>query len=139
MFFALKKIIGRTDIADFPALGLKSVPVKIDTGAYTSSMHCIYARAENGVLKCRFFDQTEPETHFTTYKKAIVRSSNGYVEQRYKIKTTIALFNKVYKIDLTLTSREKMKFPVLIGRQFLNKKFMVNPSVTNLSFKHKDT
>ena len=35
-----KKVIGRIDKADFPLLGLFDIDVKIDTGAYTSSIHC---------------------------------------------------------------------------------------------------
>jgi len=36
-----KKItIGRKDKVDFPELGLKDIPVKVDTGAYTSAIHC---------------------------------------------------------------------------------------------------
>jgi len=35
-----KQLIGMTDIVDFPDLGLCDVPVKVDTGAYTSSLHC---------------------------------------------------------------------------------------------------
>jgi len=135
---ALKKTIGRTDKADFPGLGFNDVPVKIDTGAYTSSMHCIYSKKENGLLKCRFFEKDEPETVFEKFDQTKVKSSNGLIERRYKIKTTIILFNKAYKINLTLTSREKMKYPVLIGRQFLNKKFVIDPGVTNLSFKNKN-
>jgi len=35
-----KKTIGRIDKADFPELNLHNIEVKIDTGAYTSAIHC---------------------------------------------------------------------------------------------------
>ena len=35
-----KKILGRKDLVSFPDFELENVPVKIDSGAYSSSMHC---------------------------------------------------------------------------------------------------
>ncbi len=34
------KIIGRKDRLDFPDLNLENIEVKVDTGAYSSSIHC---------------------------------------------------------------------------------------------------
>ena len=36
----MKTIIGRKDKADFPELFLKNISLKVDTGAYTSTIHC---------------------------------------------------------------------------------------------------
>lgn len=36
----MKKIIGRTDLIDFPELDLWNIGAKIDSGAYTSAIHC---------------------------------------------------------------------------------------------------
>lgn len=136
----MKKTIGRIDKVDFPLLDVYEIAVKIDTGAYTSSIHCKNVIEENGVLKCNFLDEEHPdydgkEIVFKEYKTAQVKSSNGIIQTRYKIKTDIILFGERHEISLTLSDREEMKFPVLIGRTFLNKKFIVDPSLTNLSFK----
>ena len=136
----MKKIIGRTDKADFPELDLFEIAVKVDTGAYTSSIHCANVQVVGGVLKCNFYDKEHAnyngkEVAFKTFKTAHVKSSNGIIQKRYKIKATIVLFQKTYKINLTLSDREEMKYPVLLGRQFLNKKFIVDPGLTNVSFK----
>lgn len=136
----MKKIIGRIDKADFPELDLFEIAVKVDTGAYTSSIHCANVQIIEGVLKCNFYDKEHVnyngrEVTFKTFKTARVKSSNGIIQKRYKIKTSIVLFQKTYKINLTLSDREEMKYPVLLGRQFLNKKFIVDSGLTNVSFK----
>jgi len=138
-----KKLIGRIDKADFPLLGLFDIDIKIDTGAYTSSIHCHKVIIEEGVLKCNFYDKGHPlyngkEIIFKTYDIAKVKSSNGIVQQRYKVKTTMVLYNKKYSINLTLSTRDDMKYPILIGRRFLNKKFIVDVNLKNLSFENKE-
>jgi hypothetical protein len=137
-----KKVIGRTDKADFPELGLNDIDIKIDTGAYTSSIHCANIREENNVLICTFLDPSHPnydgrELTFTSYDIAAVKSSNGEIQYRYAVKTKIIIFKKKYSISLTLSSREDMRFPVLIGRKFLTKKYIVDTELTDVSFKNK--
>ncbi len=137
-----KKTIGREDCLDFPELDLKEVTCKIDTGAYTSSIHCSKIIEDGKSLRCKFYSKGHPnfngkEVVFKTFTFADVKSSNGQVENRYKIKTTIIFFGKSYKINLTLSTRDDMKFPVLIGRQFLKKKFLVDVDLENESFKQK--
>ncbi|PWK20369.1 ATP-dependent zinc protease family protein [Xanthomarina spongicola] len=138
-----KKVIGRVDKADFPLLDLYDIDIKIDSGAYTSSIHCHQVKVEDGLLKCTFYDKDHPlyngkEIVFKTYDTAKVKSSNGIVQERYKVKTTIIIFNKKYKINLTLSTRDDMKYPILIGRRFLNKKFVVDVSLKNLSYLKKN-
>ena len=40
----MKKIIGRLEKVSFPAFQLHNIDAKIDTGAYTSSIHCKKAK-----------------------------------------------------------------------------------------------
>lgn len=139
--FMTKKILGRVDKIDFPELKLNTVDVKIDTGAYTSAIHCSNIREENHKLYCTFESNGHPnfksdEVVFQNYTYTDVKSSNGHKENRYKIKTTTIFFGKSYKINLTLSTRDDMKFPVLIGRQFLKQKFLVDVDLDNQSFKN---
>lgn len=138
-----KKTIGRVDKADFPALNLFEIDLKIDTGAYTSSMHCHKFFEEDGVLKCLFYAKGHPlyneqQIIFENFSTAKVKSSNGSVQVRYKVKTSIIIFNKKYSIYLTLTDRDDMKYPILIGRKFLLNKFIVDVSQKNVSFNQKN-
>ena len=71
---------------------------------------------------------------FKEFNTIKVRSSNGIAQKRYEIKSTLKIFGKVYKISLSLSDRKEMKFPVLIGRKFLNGKFIVDPQLKDISF-----
>ncbi len=137
-----KRVIGRFDKADFPDLHLEDISVKVDTGAYTSSIHCYNIKEEKGVLKCTFLDEEHPLYNgkvftFTDYDVVFVRSSNGMVQKRYQIQTHITLFEKTFKISLSLSARQEMRFPVLLGRKFLTKKFIVDTEYFDVSFNKK--
>ncbi len=137
-----KIIIGRKDVADFEKLNLFSIEVKIDSGAYTSSFHChkIGTVVKNGkeLLRCNFLDPGHPQYHekeffFEEFEIKNVRSSNGTVEERFLISTEITIFKERFPIELTLTERQEMKYPVLLGRKFLSKRFVIDTSKKNLS------
>ena len=137
-----KKIIGRTDKADFPQLGFENIDVKVDTGAYTSSIHCNHIKEEGDKLSCTFLDPQHPdyngrEMTFTEYDITAVKSSNGDIQYRYVVQCDIRIFNKIHKISLTLSSREDMRFPVLLGRKFLTKKYIVDTELTDVSYNQK--
>lgn len=123
-------------------MDLFNIEVKIDTGAYTSSIHCTNIKVEENYLKCNFLDEEHPSYHgkeivFDQYDVKVVKSSNGQSEARYRIQTQIVIFGKTHPIYLTLSDRMEMKFPVLLGRRFLSNKFIVDINKTNLSFKLK--
>ncbi|MGB3591764.1 MAG: RimK/LysX family protein [Nonlabens sp.] len=134
-----KLTIGRKDKADFPKLEIEGIDVKIDTGAYTSSIHCKDIEERDGVLSATLLDQAYDQYHgkriqFDNYKISQVRSSNGTVEERYEVKANIRLFDRLMTISLTLSNREEMKFAVLIGRKFLAGKFIVDPDLQDISY-----
>ena len=141
-----KIIIGRKDFADFELLELFGIEVKIDSGAYTSSFHChkIEKIIRNGkeTIRCNFLDPGHPQFHekefsFEDFKIRNVKSSNGMVEERFSILTEITIFKEKYPIELTITDRLDMKHPVLLGRKFTSKKFLIDTSKKNLSLKNK--
>lgn len=141
-----KLLIGRKDKADFPEFKLENLEVKIDSGAYTSSIHChlIEEQIKNGVSVICFqlLDPRHPGFHgkkfeSSRFKTKRVKSSNGQKEERYIIKTEIILFGKTYSVELSLAERGSMKTPVLLGRKLLNKNFLIDTSRKNLSYKQK--
>ena len=142
----MKIIIGRQDKADFPEFSLEDIDIKIDSGAYTSSIHCSSIKEitvnEEKIIKFTLLDPDHPlynNKKFTTknYSSKLVKSSNGISEFRFMIQTEIVIFNQNFPIYLTLSERKDMKFPILIGRKFLNTKFMIDPIKKNLSHKLK--
>lgn len=132
-----KKIIGRIEKVDLPALNLNNLDAKIDTGAYTSSLHCHHIQIEQkeGERWVQFYvlDPDHPEYEKRPYKSRVhkikkVKSSNGQVEERVVIKQAIRFCGENRQIQLSLTDRSEMKFPVLIGRRFLSGKYLVDVS-----------
>lgn len=131
-----KRIIGRREVVDFPELGLYGIIAKIDTGAYTTALHCHDIREENGVLYFKLLDPTHPEytmteKKFTTYFQKEIKNSFGEVEKRYIIKTIIKIGRKRIKSVISLTDRGTMRYPVLIGRKLLKNKFIVDVALLN--------
>jgi hypothetical protein len=143
----MKTTIGRIDKADFPELHLVDIDLKIDSGAYTSSIHCSDIK-EIEVEGAHFirFTLLDPEHDFYNNKKfhtknyasKMVKSSNGISEKRFLIETEIVIFNESFPIHLTLSERKDMTFPILLGRKFLNKKFVIDTAKKDLSFKLKN-
>ncbi|MFD2551303.1 ATP-dependent zinc protease [Bizionia sediminis] len=139
-----KQLIGRTDKIDFPKLDLFNVDAKIDSGAYTSAIHCSKIIETENTLRCTFYSKGHPnfngkEVVFTDYSLTNVKSSNGFKENRFKIKSEVVVFGKTYKINLTLSTRDDMRFPVLLGRQFLAKKFLIDVDLQNVSYNKKQS
>ena len=141
--FAENIIVGKNDRVDLPLLKLENLKAKIDTGAKTSSLHCSYIEQidENTVI----FEVLD-ETHKKYRKKrfsmpivriATVRSSNGTVENRYVIATDLIIFNKKFNTEFTLRNRAKMNYPILLGREFLQKGFIVDVREKDISFSRK--
>lgn len=133
-----KKItIGRIEKIDMPNLSLFNLDAKIDTGAYTSSLHCHHIEPfkKDGKDWVRFYvlDPDHPEYEETQYECPIfkikpVKSSNAQVEERVVIKQKTKFSRYHRTIELSLTNRSEMKYPVLIGRKFLTGHFIVDVS-----------
>lgn len=141
-----KLLIGRRDKADFPDLELSEIEVKVDTGAHTSSIHChdIETFMSDGVKRVRFklLDPEHPaynhkDFDLPVFKSKFVKSSNGVKEYRYIIKTRILIAKKPFPIELSLTDRSEMKYPVLLGRRALAGRFVVDVSLLNFHFKQR--
>ena len=131
-----KLTIGRREQIDFPELGLFGVIAKIDTGAYTSALHCHDIYEEKGVLHFKLLDPSHPEYNeqdqkFTEYSQKEIKNSFGEIENRFIIKNIIRMGHKQIKALISLSDREKMRYPVLIGRKLLKNRFVVDVSLLN--------
>lgn len=142
-----KTIIGRREIANLPQFGLNYVDVKVDSGAYTSSIHvssCKEVELEGAtLLEVIFLDENhsafDNEKHyFQEYRIKKVKSSNGHEQLRYFIKCSIELLGRKIKTEFSLTERKGMRYPILLGRKLLNKRFIIDTSLVNVSKKNKE-
>lgn len=129
-----KKIIGRREIVDIVELELFDLDAKIDTGADSNALHCDDIVLDDaGLVHFKLHDEVHPSYHgkqitMPLYKVKRVKSSNGELQLRPSIKVTLCFFGKRYKSVVSLTNRADMKYPMLIGRRFLNKRFLVDVS-----------
>jgi len=114
-----------------------NIEAKIDTGAYSSSIHCDDIHLHEGMVDFRLLDDSHPDYHdhpitLPVHKIATVKSSNGTTEERIFIKTDIALGHNRYSAILSLSDRASMAYPMLIGRTFLEGRFLVDVSLAKV-------
>jgi hypothetical protein len=136
------KILGRYDRVDLPELGLTNIHAKIDTGAFTCSLHCHKAHVVDGKLEFILLDEEHPEFTgmkfaFEKYEVRNIKNSFGEVEKRYVIITTIKIFEEEITAEFSLSNRGSLKFPILIGRKILRDRFLIDVKKKNLSYKEK--
>ena len=139
-------IVGRREKISLPDYKLENIEAKVDTGAYSTSIHCkdIYVeRNKENNEQILFFtlpkrkyklkDDLVLQSKIFTRKKVI--SSSGHAELRYIIKTHLKLGEKELFTDISLADRSNLKFPILIGRKVLSKGFLVDVRKINLTLK----
>lgn len=137
------EILGRSDRVDLPGLGLYNIHAKIDTGAYTSSLHCSSAEVVNGKLEFVLLDEEHPEFTgmkftFKKFEQREIKNSFGEAELRYVIKTKVKIYEHIIKAEFSLSNRGSLKFPVLLGRRILRNRFYIDVTKKDLSFKSKN-
>ncbi len=134
--------LGRSDRVDLPGLGLVDIQAKIDTGAYTCSLHCLRAEIVEGSLEFVLLDEEHPEFtgmkyRFKKFDQREIKNSFGEAELRFVIKTKVKLFDQVIRAEFSLSNRGNLKFPVLLGRKILRHRFLIDVTKKDLSFIHK--
>jgi hypothetical protein len=140
-------IIGWQEIVVFPDWKRIKMRAKVDTGAHSAAIHAeeykihrlpsVPHRPVNEEIEMKLKVGTVERPKYIWVKAPIVdyrnvKNSGGRIEERPFISTGIEFGNYRYPIILSVTNREKMKFPVLLGRTFLSGKFLIDPSAKSL-------
>ena len=142
----IKTIIGRYDKIDLPLMNLYDIDAKIDTGADGSAIHChhieLVKKQGKKLLHFILLDPSHPNYdnksfYFKDYKRRTIKNSFGTSEKRFLIKTKIVLFGRERTTEFSLSDRGNLNYPVLLGRRFLYRKFIVDVSRSNLSYRRK--
>lgn len=129
-------IIGWREWVDLPALGLGGIKAKMDTGARTSALHAINLELAqvDGMLVAHFdvlprqrSDDDPTSVTATVTDQREVRSSSGALDLRPVISTEIRLLDTIVVAEVTLTNRDEMGFRMLVGRQAIRRRFVVDP------------
>mgnify|MGYP000126732777 CR=1 FL=1 len=134
-------IIGSEEWCSFEEFGIPAIKARVDSGAKTSSI-----QANNIKI---FFKETEEWVRFEVsplqenrsisikceakvHAKRSIKSSIGISEERIVIKAPITMGEDTFEIEITLANRDSMEFRMLLGREALYNRYLVNPSATYL-------
>lgn len=129
--------IGTTEFVSLPDDGIADVPAKIDTGADGSVIWASNIRLEDGKLLFNFFApgsafyRTEPVVT-TAFRVTRVRNSFGTEEFRYKIRLKLRLGEHTLTRWFSLADRSRNNYPILLGKNFLKNRFIVDVAKKNL-------
>ena len=129
-------VIGWREIVALPDLGISRIEVKVDTGAKSSALNAFplhkFQRNSQEIIRFKVYPyQQDTKYVITTEAKLLehreVRNSGGETQLRPVILTTVELGGREWEIELTLTNRDVMKSPMLLGRQAVRDRFLVDP------------
>jgi hypothetical protein len=138
-------IIGWREQLALPDLGIPEVKAKIDTGARSSALHAFdvetFERDGKPMVRFKVHPyQRDAQRTVTAEAELIdqrqVRNSGGQAQVRPVIKTTVEINGYTFPIELTLTNRDAMGFRMLLGRQAVRRRFLVD---AGKSFLHSST
>lgn len=124
-----KMIIGRAEQVKFPELDDVKVHARIDSGARTSAIWGDAMVNQDGKLEVTFFGDSSKKYEYAEFDRQVVATSTGHIEKRYKIRLLIVLKGKKIRASFTIANRSSQVYPVLIGRNVLRGKFLVDVKV----------
>lgn len=128
-------VIGWREWIELPALGIRRLKAKIDTGARSSSLHAFdlktFERDDKEFVQFKVHPLQRNSKKTVTCEAEIleyrsVRSSTGHAQKRPVILTTIEALGEEWEIEVTLANRDEMGFRMLLGREAVRGKFLVD-------------
>ena len=129
-------IIGWREWVGLPDFDIEKIKVKVDTGARSSSLHAFGVHYFNRDDEKWVRFQVHPvqrkgdktvEVEAKVFEFRSVRSSSGVASLRPVIITTVELLGQEWPVELTLASRDEMGFRMLLGREAIRRRFLVDP------------
>ena len=132
-----KNIIGNQEWCSFKGLKIPLIKARIDSGAKTSSIQSTNIKKfKKGKESWVSFDVNPIQDNLSIVVHCeskiidirIVKSSSGITDKRYVVKETINFGAHTCEIELTLANRDGMDFRMLLGREAMKNRFIVDPS-----------
>ena len=132
-------VVGWREWVALPDQGIETIKAKVDTGARTSSLHAFDLETFRKRNREYVRFNVHPEQRSAKYETEVeapvlewrrVKSSSGHAERRPVILATIELLGLRWRVELTLTRRDEMGFRMLLGRQAIRGRFLVDPGTS---------
>jgi hypothetical protein len=121
-----------------PQFGIPLLKVKLDTGARSSSLHVdeLETFVRDGDTWLRFMvglgrrSVRQVHCEAPACDRRVVVDTGGGRSERWFIRTEVMLAGKRFEVDMNLTDRRHMLFPMLLGRTSLIGRFVVDPALS---------
>lgn len=131
--------LGWREWVALPQLGIPALKCKVDTGARSSALHAFSVEefSRDGSLWVRFGihprQRNTKEVIWCESPVSDVRQvtdSGGHTTERYFITSDLRIGNDCFPISMSLTNRDTMLFRMLLGREAMKGRYLVNPSAS---------
>jgi len=129
-------IVGWREFLSLPDMGIRTIKAKVDTGARSSSLHAYdieeFAREDQRWVRFNVHPLQHNDLKVVAVEAVVsdvrsVRCSSGEVSERYVIVTQLKLMGQTWPIELTLANRDQMGFRMLLGREAIRGRMLVDP------------
>ncbi len=140
-------LIGWREWLELPGLGIAYIKAKVDTGARSAALHAFDLEeftSPAGDPMVRFkvhpFQRdlaTVVVCEAPLVDRRRVRSSHGNETLRPVIRTTLLLAGMNTEIEVTLAARDTMGFRMLLGREAIRRRFVIDPNRSFITGRRK--
>lgn len=129
-------VAGSEEWVSLPELKIPLIKVRVDSGAKTSAIHAvnIFPFQRNGeswvsfdIHPLQFDGKQVVHCEAQVIDRRIIKSSSGNRESRYVIRTPLKIGEEVWDIEITLANRDSMGYRMLLGREAMRGKILVDP------------
>lgn len=130
-------VIGSEEWCGFPGLGIPAVKARVDSGARTSALHAFNMNTFTRSGKTWVSFEVHPlqnnrsivvRCEAPVHDRRSVKSSSGVSEKRYVIRTSILFGEETWDVELTLANRDSMGYRMLLGREAMSGRMLVDPA-----------
>lgn len=134
-----KIIVGSAEWCALPQINVPAIKARVDSGAKTSSLHALnivpFQKEGKPWIKFELHPlQNDPKTRVhceaAVVDKRNIKSSSGHLESRYVISTALSIAEGSWEIEITLTNRDSMGYRMLLGRQAMAGRILVDPEAS---------
>ena len=136
-----KIIVGSEEWCAVPQLNIPALKARVDSGAKTSALHAVnIVQFKKEGMPWVSFDvhpiqndgKTTVHCEALVHDKRKVKNSSGSSEVRFVIKTVLSIADDTWEVEITLTNRDNMGYRMLLGRQAMSGKMLVDPEASCL-------